>query len=129
MACIKIAIRMFRILFIILVLWSGALFAVEPSLKSIPINNERLSDWLLRQNLTSDSYLSGVAWVVPETRLAQGDHKRKLLEKLDYSENVSSTLKENLYTLIKSLPVTESTDDGEVSPTGKPICVSIKYLR
>ena len=106
MACIKIAILMFRILFIILVLWSGALFAVEPSLKSIPINNERLSDWLLRQNLTSDSYLSGVAWVVPETRLAQGDHKRKLLEKLDYSENVSSTLKENLYTLIKSLPIT-----------------------
>ena len=81
MACIKIAIRMFRILFIILVLWSNALIAVQASQVSIPINNERLSDWLLRQNLTSDSYLSGVAWVVPETRLAQGDHKRKLLEK------------------------------------------------
>ena len=97
---------MFRILFIILVLWSSALYADQPSLKSIPINKERLSDWLLRQNLTSDSFLSGVAWVVPETRLAQADHKRKLLEKLDYSEKVSSTLKENLYTLIKSLPIT-----------------------
>ena len=94
MACNKITIRMFRILFIILVLWSNALFAVQASQGSIPINNERLSDWLLRQNLTSDSYLSGVAWVVPETRLAQGDHKTKLLEKLDYSENVSSTLKD-----------------------------------
>lgn len=99
-----------KILFIIFLLWSTALSSVlqaeQLDFTAQPVNNERLSDWLLRQQLHAFAYPHGLIWQVPSARLAQTQIKRRLLEKLNYSENVSSSAKDNLESFIQSLPVT-----------------------
>jgi hypothetical protein len=97
---------MLKILLIGLVIWSQALYADPIYQVSQPIDNERLSAFLLRQPLHSSSYPFGLAWLVPSSRLAQGQLKRTLLERLDYEKNVPSSSQEKMYTFIKSLPVT-----------------------
>lgn len=106
---------MLRIVLIGLVFWSNVLLAEQTSRITPVIDKERLSDWLLRQPVQASSYPFGLVWLVPSSRLSQAQLKRKLLEKVDYAENVSSGAQENWGAFIKSLPVTgrvlvQSTD-------------------
>ena len=97
---------MLRIVLIGLVFWSNVLLAEQTSRITPVIDKERLSDWLLRQPEHASSYPFGLVWLVPSSRLSQAQLKRKLLEKVDYAENVSSGAQENWGAFIKSLPVT-----------------------
>ena len=97
-------------------LWSTLLFAKQPENVSNPIDQERLSEWLLRQQLDQSSYLLGIIWSVPSARLSQAQLKRKLIDRLNYAEKVSTNTENNLDNLIRSLPVTGRVSISNADP-------------
>ena len=108
MAAQAIARRVSGALFCALACWGEAAHAqaLKPKPMSVPVEGERLSDWLLRQPSDPLAYTTGLSWLVPAERYVQAGVQRDLLVWLAVSERVSSTSRENLTRMIKALPVT-----------------------
>lgn len=71
-----------------------------------PADNERLSDWLLRQDPLGLEDTTALVWQVPSERNAQAASKRALLAELSQSSGFSQIAKARWRALIESLPVT-----------------------
>jgi hypothetical protein len=97
---------LFRVLCSTFIVCSSFALAEQADKTANPRMNEHLSDWLLRQNISSNSYLYGTIWQVPASRYPQAQIKKKILGILSDTEDEPLAGKEDLYVFIKSLPVT-----------------------
>lgn len=83
----------------------SASYAATPA----PIEGERLSDWMLRQEPNALAYPTGLVWKVPAERAAQTQLQQDVLASLAVSETAAglpSLSKNALSKFVSALPVT-----------------------
>jgi hypothetical protein len=73
---------------------------------SLPIEGERLSDWLLRQPVTPNDYSFGLGWQVPSQQVNDSFIQNQLLLQIQLSRVANADHQYAMGRLIKSLPAT-----------------------
>ena len=73
---------------------------------AVPIEGERLSDWMLRQAPSALAYPTGLLWQVPAEQSAQTQLQQDVLAVLEDAAALPSHSKNALSKFVRSLPVT-----------------------
>ncbi len=87
------------------VCWATAQ-AQSPGPGSRPIDGERLSDWLLRQNPGPQAYPLGLMWLTPSERSDQTILEGELLYQLQHLPGVPDDSRARLLAMVNALPAT-----------------------